>query len=310
MALVPIAKKATGRDLVRWGAALGGGTAAGAGTSYAVTRDKRKSAGVAAGGLAAQGLYQGAGYATTHYIRGRTGQNLKRTDLTGIKAGTQPRGMLRADLADKKGWEARMNTRRKHIASHTTGGKTNWPKAYRSWPKEMPYARGSRTIGHTHTGRRGMVVGAGATALGALGGARAARRREVGKALLYERDKNTSLLRAAGTTAGLGLAAWGLPRHKFLGPALARGVKAATKHESAAALEALQLAERAAGTLRGVTGQAERRLRTIAHVDAAINRVPRAIRPEVATAAGLILVGHSHPVRRERYTPVIVGGGY
>ena len=145
---------------------------------------------------------------------------------------------------------------------------------------------------------------------GAGGGGLLMSRRKVNKALLYERDKHTSLLHAAGATAGLGLAAWGVPRHKFLGPALAHGVKQATKHESQAALEALRLAETAANSLRDVTGRGERRLRTIQHLDQAINRVPRAIRPEVATAAGVLLVGHSRPVRRERYTPVLVGGGY
>jgi hypothetical protein len=128
--------------------------------------------------------------------------------------------------------------------------------------------------------------------------------RQTKSAALYERDKQTSPIRLTGTLAGLGLAGWGAPRLRMLGPALARGVKAAEAHDSAAAAEALRRAEQAAGALRAGTGHAEARMRQLSYVDAAVNKVPRSIRPEVATAAGVILIAQSHPVRRTSYRPV------
>lgn len=300
--MLVVVKRATPGDLRRWGTAIGVGTAAGGGGTYAATKDKRKTSGVVAGGLAGQGAYQAAGYATTNYTRARTGQSLRRSDLTQIARGEKKRGLLRADLADKKGWEARMDTRRRHTAAHTTDGKTNWAGVYRNWPKDQPYARASRVIGHTHNGRSGVLLGAAMTLGGAAAGGAAARRRPVRK--LYVQDTKASPVRLLESAAGVGLAAWGLGRSPMVGRALGRGLKMARNSNNAYAVEALQRAQSAQGVLGRATAPGERALRSVRAVDQAINRVPRALRPDIALAAGTLLVGHAAPIRQRSYHPV------
>jgi hypothetical protein len=45
-------------------------------------------------------------------------------------------------------------------------------------------------------------------------------------------------------------------------------------------------------------------VRRIRALNTAINAVPNSIRPEVATAAGLLLTSHSRPVNRTSYRPI------
>jgi len=121
---------------------------------------------------------------------------------------------------------------------------------------------------------------------------------------LYVRDRQTSPVRAVETGAGLALGAWGLGRSRMLGAALARGVKQARTKDSQFALEALQRAQAAQGVLARGTAPGERHLRQIKAIDDAVRRVPSSIRPEVAAAAGMLLVAQGHPVRRTSYHPV------
>lgn len=135
-------------------------------------------------------------------------------------------------------------------------------------------------------------------------------RSQVGK--LYVRDRQVSVVHAAETGAGLAVGAWGLGHSKMLGRALARGVKQAESKQNGYAVEALQRAQAAQGLLARHTARGERQLRQIRAVDEAVQRVPAAIRPEVATAAGMLLVAQGHPVRRDTYHPVNlrVRGGF
>lgn len=222
------------------------------------------------------------------------GGRMKRV-FSNTHAGT--RGGLVATAVALGGGAAAVGARRRKVAKAGGLGRGSLKAAGNA-------AGASALRGHfVRTGRPELAARAGRVQR--LATRRSVDLERVGKSL-YEGETKTSLPRAVGATTGTALLAWGVPRHRMLGPALARGVKAATRHESEAALEALRLAEQAAGTLRDVTARGERKLRTINRVNDAIDRVPRAIRPEVATAAGLLLVGHSHPVRQKRYTPVLV----
>lgn len=133
-------------------------------------------------------------------------------------------------------------------------------------------------------------------------GASVGRREPVEK--LYVRDQRTQPSHLIGAAAGLGLAAWGLGRSGIAGRALTRGVRAARAGNNGYAIEALQRAQAAQGVLRHATAPGERALRNIAAVDQAVNRVPAALRPEIAAAAGALLVGRSLPLRENTYHPV------
>lgn len=146
-----------------------------------------------------------------------------------------------------------------------------------------------------------------------MGELRYTRRNQPFSKSLYARDRHTSPVRGAETLAGGALAAWGLGRSRMIGTALARGVKQARSTQNPYALEALQRAQAAQGVLARLTAPGERRLRQIQQVDQAVQRVPSSIRPEVAAAAGMLLVSHGHPVRRDSYTPVNIrlrGGAF
>ena len=123
---------------------------------------------------------------------------------------------------------------------------------------------------------------------------------------LYARDRQVSGTRVLATGAGLGLTAWGVGRSGMVGRALARGIRSAEGAQNAHAVEALQRAQAVQGVLARGTAGGERRLRQIRAVDEAVRRVPASVRPEVAAAAGILLVGQAHPVRRDRYTPVTI----
>lgn len=121
---------------------------------------------------------------------------------------------------------------------------------------------------------------------------------------LYSQESKPSLLRYAGMGIGGGLTAWGLGRSGMLGSALGRGVKAATARGNTNALEALRLAQATQGLLRRGTAPGERGIRQIRALNTAINRVPASIRPEIAAASGIYLMGSSHPVNRTSYRQV------
>lgn len=131
----------------------------------------------------------------------------------------------------------------------------------------------------------------------------AQRRANMAKAL-YQHEQHLSPTRTALAAGGVGLAAWGLGRSGMVGRALGNGIRLARANESHRAVEALQLAQAAQGVLRRATAPGERALRQVQAVDRAVRAVPAPIRPEVATAAGLLLAGEAMPVRRERYKPV------
>lgn len=90
----------------------------------------------------------------------------------------------------------------------------------------------------------------------------------------------------------------------MLGAALGRGVKMATARGNNQALQALRMAQATQGILRRGTAPGERAVRQVRALNQAIERVPRAIRPEVASAAGILLVANAHPVNRTSYRPV------
>ena len=298
-----ISKRTTPHDLRRCGTALGVGTVGSGGLTYGATRDKKKTAGVVGGGLAGQAAYQGAGYATTNYTRTRSGQSLRRSDLTDIASGKKPMGLLHPDLAEKKGWEKRMDQRRHHTATHTSGGSTNWKKVYREWPKDAPYSRASRVIGHTHNGKTGVALGAATTIGGAILGGHAARGKKQVVGKLYVKDHETSLTGLVGTGAGVALGAWGLGRSGMLGRALGHGINNAARGGNHNAFAVLQSAQAAQGVLRRGTAPGEHAMRQIRSIDRLIERVPAAIHPEIALAAGTLLVGNSS-IRRDTYHPV------
>jgi hypothetical protein len=131
----------------------------------------------------------------------------------------------------------------------------------------------------------------------------AQRRAAVGKAL-YAREERVSPVRAVEMAGGLALGAWGAGRSKMVGAALARGVKMANTRGADRALYALKTAQVAQGSLKRGTAPGERALRQIQAVDRAVRAVPRPLRGDVATAAGLLLAGNATPVRRQSYTPV------
>jgi F0F1-type ATP synthase membrane subunit c/vacuolar-type H+-ATPase subunit K len=121
---------------------------------------------------------------------------------------------------------------------------------------------------------------------------------------LYSRDRHTSGTRLLRTGAGLALGAWGISHSPMVGNALARGVRAASEHQSQAAIDAMQVARSAYGAMARGTARGERQVRQIQAVNRSVDKVPVAIRPAVATSAGMLLLGGAFPVRRTSYHPV------
>lgn len=141
------------------------------------------------------------------------------------------------------------------------------------------------------------LAGAGATGLLAS--------RDVRKAVYGVQERHTSRRRQAEFLAGGALAAYGLSRHRMLGPLTAYGARVAEKQGAKPEqVEAVMSAARA--VTRGVrdkTGQGEAYLRRVKALDDAIDAVPVGLRPVVATTAGVMLVNHARPVTRERFVP-------
>lgn len=300
-----------------------GGAGGAAALSGGATRDqsdnvRRKRDAVAStvyGGVGGQAAYQGAIF----------GSKLAEEKKTGTMF-NDPK--TRRDYKDPKHKEILEGNRKGGGHKRAYGLKNpNVPsdfKGYnRNYPLELPGARHVRTNAHLTTGKTGFAVGTAATVTGAALGLAAhrkiAEREMAGKATargkkekvhkaLYVRERKPSLLRAAETGVGLGLAAWGLGRSGMVGRALARGVRFSQNRNDVSAVYALQLAQAAQGILRSGTAPAERNVRRIRAINQAINAVPRPIRPEVATAAGALLASHGHPIRRDSYRQVGVTG--
>ena len=163
---------------------------------------------------------------------------------------------------------------------------------------------GGKILGGTAaTGVTGGVVGSAVANKNRAAQARSLRHQSFTKAL-YAQESRPSLLRYAGMGIGGGLAAWGLGRSGMLGAALGRGVKAANVRGNTNALEALRMAQATQGLLARHTAPGERQLRQIRALNTAINRVPSAMRPEIAAASGIYLMGSSTPLNRTSYRQV------
>lgn len=129
------------------------------------------------------------------------------------------------------------------------------------------------------------------------------RREPVSK--LYVKDSKTSPMHVLGLGFGAAVGAWGFGRSGMLGAALGHGIKNATRSGNHNAFAALQSAQAAQGVLRRGTAPGEHAMRQIKSVDRLINRVPAAMRPEIALAAGTLLVGNNaRNIRRDTYHPV------
>lgn len=278
-----------------WAISAGATGAAGLGGAEAARRKGKQEASenlVAStvGGWAGQGAYQGATYGLKH---------------SAIRA-ERKAGLTRAQK-DKN-----LKPAKKEHGAFTTDMYRNYPKTKLDGKTPMPGWRQNRTAGWVGRGKLGNALGTAATAGGTLAGMRyvnepkrggTGKKQVVGKSL-YVRDRQTSMTGLATTGAGLALGAWGLGRSGMIGRALSMGVKQATRRQNPYALTALQTAQAAQGVLRHGTAPGERALRQIRAVDRAVSRVPSAIRPEIALAAGTLLVGHSRPIRRDTYHPV------
>lgn len=262
----------------------------------------------AIGGWAGQGAYQAAGYGPKHIVLRAERKAIERDK------GKPPQKMVKGKpVGPPPMTSSRLNrAKSKHAKLHGGKGSVEY---YRNYPGHLPGGKANRVLGWTHRGKTGTALGAAATGVGTLGasryvsGSQKGTKQKVSKAL-YQREERLSPLRVAQFGAGAGLAAWGLGRSRFLGAALARGVKAAQGKNNAQALEALQLAQAARGALRRGTTPAEHSLRQIRRVNTAINAVPAPFRPEIASAAGLLLAGHALPLHTTRYRQVSSPVGY
>ena len=298
------------KDLRNWGIALGGGSLVGGKVVHHNTKEKKNktTAGAVAGGLAGQGLYQAPAYATNNYIRPRLGSNLSDADRTAIRNGTMKRpAHLIEGYEAAKPHKKRKSEARAHLAAHANkDGSPNYKRAFRNQPRNVPYHPATRIMAHTHGGKTGQALGTAATLGGAAVGAKIMRAgpTEKVKKGLYQQETRPSMLNYTKLGVGSALAAWGLGRSGMLGAALGRGVKMATARGNTNALDALRMAQATQGLLARSTAPGERGLRQIRSLNTAINRVPARLRPEIAAASGIYLMGSSHPLNRSHYRQV------
>ena len=249
---------------------------------------KSEAAAAVAGGAAAQGAYQGAAYGLSGRARTKTGHNLTAADFDG---GKTPAG-LHPSLRSKEAWQAHHDKRRAHLK-----GKS--PKeAYRTFPKELKYSRLERTLGHTHGGRLGTAIGTAVTLTGAGAAARTVRKRDYGYM-----ERRTDLTRVAEAGVGTGLAAYGLSRMRMVGSLARYGARIAER-QGAKPKDVERVMSAAAAVGRGVrtaTGAGESQVRRVRVLNNAVEQIPLALRPAVATTAGVMLVQHARPVRQDRF---------
>lgn len=293
------------------GFALAGGATGSAGLLTASRRKDsqqkeaaREALGATAGGWAAQGAYQGAGYAAKHraqrkYAYGSSGQG-RQAFLTNPDGSKSFRTKSQSDKRIK-------------AAEKQTGTRRGTPEFDRRYPKTLPEWKTHRVLGLTHRGKIGTAVGGTLTAAGTYGGAELAsgqkkpfQREPVRKAeRLYgyqERKRNYG--RTAQLGAGVALGAYGASRLP-VGQHVARGVKFAEARGYG------PQAQKAAGHLRTgrnqvrrVTGQAEDVLRgRVPGLGTALDVIPRKMRPGLATAGGALLAARAVPTHDVRFVP-------
>ncbi len=268
-----------------------------------IARENPREAGIAAaaatagGAAAGQGAYYAAGFGAIH----RAEQLKHKGQKEGYK------GLSRSQ--QEAIWRKH---RKEHGHSQSQPMTVHQQRAiFQNYPKQLPGAKHQRFAAHIQRGKYGPAILASTTGAGAvMAGTASARGRKhepVAKAL-YIKDQRPSILRTAEMGLGLGLAAWGIGRSGMIGRALARGVKFSRGRNDASAVQVLQLAQAAQGTLRAGTAPAERHLRQIRTINRALNSVPGPIRGDVATAAGVLLASNAHPIRREGYRPIGITG--
>jgi hypothetical protein len=259
-----------------------------------------------AGAATGQIGYHAAGFAAMR--RGRKQQEAGRKNFNGLDRGRQ-----------KQVWDDHLK------ANGVNSGKKleslpfkQRERIFQNYPKKLPGAgmkRLAANIGVSHT--RGLALNAAMTGAGAYIGGEAAHystnhkiveksdmRNRVFSKGLFRRSQTTSGTKVLEAGAGLGLVGYGVGRSPMIGRALASGIKDAQGKESQAAVEALQVAQSAYGVLGRGAIRGERAARQVKVVNQAIDRVPTAIRPAVAITAGMLLLGHAHPIRRTSYDPV------
>ena len=122
-------------------------------------------------------------------------------------------------------------------------------------------------------------------------------------------ESRTSPARAGELLAGLGVGAWGVSRSKSLGSLASFGVRLAEANGGGKlAARAMSLAHELGQQTRTVTGAGAAQARKLRVLSDAIDRVPAALRPAVATTAGIVLTSHARPVQRDRF--VTTGRGF
>lgn len=279
--------------------AVGAGTPIGIGmvTAQQNARGRRQAGGRSQPGAAKHGALVGGGAAAGSIGYTAGGLGLMAGPDRAFRAAQGPGGY--GDMSRNQF----KNAKKKHWAKHgaTSSSVPTTPaqeKAiYRNFPREFPAWKRQRALGYIGRGKIGRGVQAGFIAGGAFGAD------QLSKAL-YVHEQRVSPTRVLEAGAGLAIGAWGVGRSRMVGRALGHGLKAAGTRGNDRAVYALQAAQAAQGVLRRGTAPGERALRQIQQVDRAVSAVPASLRPEVATAAGLLLTGNAMPLRRERYTPV------
>jgi len=276
-------------------AGLTGGAVVGnrPGVRHQRTSDERQRARTTTGAVLGGALGEGAWNAAGFGVRGR-GHQLERE---------RPETMSRSQ-------HQKLMARHHHM--HQVPQNTKPPREkqqafFREYPRGLPASKYKRTLGHM-SGRKGKLLEAATVTAGAMLGASSTRGQRVTTSkALYQRESRVSLARGAEFAAGAALLASGAGRSRMIGQALGRGVKLASERDNGLAVDALQRAMAARGTMRRGIAPTERQLRQIQAVDRAVRAVPSPMRPGVAMSAGALLMGNATPVRTTTYRPVASG---
>jgi len=118
---------------------------------------ERQAAGAVVGGAAAQGVYQGSGYAAKHVM-----------DSTKFRSKMTNRDSKRVNSAKKAaGIPVGQAVRAQDYGR-------NYVDFFRSYPRDVPGWRARRLMARTHGGKTGTIVGGAVTAAGAVGGVKLA----------------------------------------------------------------------------------------------------------------------------------------
>lgn len=276
-----VGKKASARDLRRWGAGLTAGSVGGGTAVRVKTKSRERAERAVEGGLAGQAAYQAAGYGAKHHALRRLEPKTTRSQR---------------DKALKP-------VKREHGAFT--------PKMERNYPSHLPEAKVHRTLGWTHRGKTGVAAGTALTLTGAGVATGAMHRHDRGrkvtaaKAMYGVQEAKTEPSRVLEAGVGGGLALYGLSRMKMVGSLARYGARIAERN-GASPKQVDRVLSAAAAVGRGTkatTGAGEKQLRRVKALNNAIEQVPLALRPAVATTAGIMLVQHARPVRQEHFTP-------